>query len=540
MLLGNSTLASGPLAAQSVDPPISIRAEIAVTATASGGVTRLALPTPAVAAINAPAVNADRCRLHFPIPPNAPTLYYFCAAHSAMGGATSQAIPTTTTYVVTVVDGKFYLNGVKQPTISLAPGSTYTFDQSHSSNASHPLRLSTTSGGTHYGGSVYSPGVSYGYINRGQPGAATVIEIPASANFTATAFASSILYPILATVNLAVTATAIPTRQRPIAATAAATAVTSTAIASRARQVAGTTSSAAITATGNAIKLSFILAQASAAISATASAAYRRHRLAAGQSEIGAAGTASALQIRGATATAEIAVAANAGVMGFLRTTTATASVSISAAGGALYDLKSTSATAAISAATSGAAIRYRLANVTAQLAVTGASIIKADFYAAGAAAISVTPGLVSAGKDKFVSCSAYISATGSANLKRVTNTTGTASVSASSAGAAVRLRLVSATAPTAVTGTASATRALGGEVQISCTASGVGTSSVVRSGAANITSVASTTAIGGVNVDAGGTIAGVLTTTATGGYLWTPLSGGNVETPANIWQNAA
>ena len=120
MLLANSTLASGPLAAQSVDPPLSISAEIAITATASGGVTRLAVSTPAVAAINAPAVSADRCRLHFPIPPNAPTLFYFCAAHSAMGGTTNQAIPTTTTYVVTVVGGKFYLNGVKQPTISLA------------------------------------------------------------------------------------------------------------------------------------------------------------------------------------------------------------------------------------------------------------------------------------------------------------------------------------------------------------------------------------------------------------------------------------
>ena len=164
MLLANSTLASGALAAQSVDPPLSISAEIAVTATASGGVTRLAVSTPAVAAINAPAVSADRCRLHFPIPPNAPTLYYFCAVHSAMGGTSSQAIPTTTTYVVTAVGGKFYLNGVKQPTISLAPGNTYTFDQSHSSNAAHPLRFSTTSGGTHYGGSVYSSGVSYGCL----------------------------------------------------------------------------------------------------------------------------------------------------------------------------------------------------------------------------------------------------------------------------------------------------------------------------------------------------------------------------------------
>tara|TARA_R110001632_G_scaffold17120_2_gene54592 strand:+ start:302 stop:487 length:186 start_codon:yes stop_codon:yes gene_type:complete len=61
-----------------------------------------------------------------------------------------------------------------------------------------------------------------------------------------------------------------------------------------------------------------------------------------------------------------------------------------------------------------------------------------------------------------------------------------------------------------------------------------------VRSGAANITGVASTTAIGGVNVDGAGTIAGVVSITATGEYLWTPLSGGNVETPDDIWQTAA
>ena len=41
------------------------------------------------------------------------------------------------------------------PTFTLVRGKTYVFDQSDSTNATHPLRLSTTSNGTHGGGSQY-------------------------------------------------------------------------------------------------------------------------------------------------------------------------------------------------------------------------------------------------------------------------------------------------------------------------------------------------------------------------------------------------
>lgn len=83
-------------------------------------------------------------------------------------GVADEGITNDATFVVTVGGGKFVIDGVSQDTLTLEEGATYTFDQAAATNANHPLRFSTTSNGTHGGGSEYTTGVT----TNGTPGSA--------------------------------------------------------------------------------------------------------------------------------------------------------------------------------------------------------------------------------------------------------------------------------------------------------------------------------------------------------------------------------
>jgi len=93
-------------------------------------------------------------------------------------------------FYVKVAGGKFVIDGYSQQALDLGHDITYKFDQSDSSNASHPLRLSTTSDGTHGGGSEYSTGVTTNGT-PGSSGAYTQIAVTSSTAATLYYYCSS-------------------------------------------------------------------------------------------------------------------------------------------------------------------------------------------------------------------------------------------------------------------------------------------------------------------------------------------------------------
>ena len=84
----------------------------------------------------------------------------------------ADAIEDEVTFTVTAATGKFIIDGVDKPALTLYKGWTYTFDVSDASNASHPLRFSS-------GGSAYSTGVTV-TGTQGQAGAKVQLVVPES------------------------------------------------------------------------------------------------------------------------------------------------------------------------------------------------------------------------------------------------------------------------------------------------------------------------------------------------------------------------
>jgi len=84
----------------------------------------------------------------------------------------ADALEDERTFTITVSSGAYYVDGVSKPALTLHKGWTYTFDVSHSSVSSHPLRF-------YAGSSQYSTNVTV-TGTQGQAGAKVQIVIPES------------------------------------------------------------------------------------------------------------------------------------------------------------------------------------------------------------------------------------------------------------------------------------------------------------------------------------------------------------------------
>ena len=112
-------------------------------------------------------------------------IHLYGATGAFQNGETVEALGTNTTYTLDGSSGvasggnKYFIDGVMQSTLELSRKSIYTFDLSDPSTATHPFKLSSTTDGTHGGGSAYTTFV-YEHGTQGQAGAYLRIYIDAT------------------------------------------------------------------------------------------------------------------------------------------------------------------------------------------------------------------------------------------------------------------------------------------------------------------------------------------------------------------------
>ena len=112
-------------------------------------------------------------------------IHLYSATGSFQNGEVVEAIGTNTTYTLDGSSGvasggnKYFIDGIMQSELELSRKSIYTFDLSDPSTGTHPFKFSTTTDGTHGGGSAYTTFV-YEHGTQGQAGAYVRIYIDGS------------------------------------------------------------------------------------------------------------------------------------------------------------------------------------------------------------------------------------------------------------------------------------------------------------------------------------------------------------------------